>query len=73
MEVTVSSKPILTAEDLGREYYGGVNREAIHARLNREPDTLPPSFKIGRARRWRRETVERWFAEQEARQNRPNR
>jgi predicted DNA-binding transcriptional regulator AlpA len=69
----MSTNPILTAEDLGREYYGGVNQEAIHARLNREPDTLPQSFKIGRARRWRRVTVERWFADQEVRQNRPNR
>ena len=53
--------PILTAADLGAEYYGGVGADAIYARLSRAPNTLPPSFKIGRTRLWRRESVTSGF------------
>jgi len=54
---------LLTVEDLAEIYR--TTPKAIHTRRSRNPQTLPPSFKLGGRVVWSRATVEEWIQEQE--------
>ena len=54
---------LLTVEDLAEIYR--TTSKAIHTRRSRDPQTLPPSFKLGGRVVWSRATVEEWIQEQE--------
>ena len=44
--------------------------KGIHTRRSRNPQTLPPSFKLGGKVVWSRSTVDAWLEEQERMQTR---
>ncbi|MBI2060184.1 MAG: helix-turn-helix domain-containing protein [Nitrospirae bacterium] len=55
---------LLDVKDLGRLLK--LSAQAVFTRLCRGGD-LPPGIRIGKLRRWRRQTVAAWLAEREGR------
>ncbi|PPG38641.1 helix-turn-helix domain-containing protein [Rathayibacter sp. AY2B5] len=52
----------LTVTDLADELQ--IEEGAVYQMRNRNPDALPPAFKVGKYLRWRREDVDAWIAAQ---------
>ncbi|PPH97788.1 hypothetical protein C5C95_11225 [Rathayibacter sp. AY1B7] len=52
----------LTVTDLADELQ--IEEAAVYQMRNRNPDALPPAFKVGKYLRWRREDVDAWIAAQ---------
>lgn len=57
---------LLDVQDLATIYR--TTRKGIHTRGCRNPETMPPSFKLGGKVVWLRSTVDAWFQEQERQQ-----
>lgn len=57
---------LLDVADLAELYK--TTPKGIHTRRSRNPETLPPSFKLGGKVVWLRSTVDAWFREQEREQ-----
>jgi predicted DNA-binding transcriptional regulator AlpA len=52
----------LTVSDLAAELQ--IEEDTVYQMRNRNPDALPPAFKVGKYLRWRREDVDAWIAAQ---------
>jgi predicted DNA-binding transcriptional regulator AlpA len=55
-------RPLLDAEDIANLIDG--TRKSVSDLLYRNPESLPPSFKVGGLRRWHPNDVDEWLDEQ---------